>query len=224
MAAKNPDSLTNAQGEFHPRQPGSEPLEKSGHQIGQKVSPADHAPEFSAKTLPPGTAPKESTFQPNPVNEVPGQANNPDVERSHGKEGVKTDALSTLPGATSADVHTGLGHPGQGQTSNELRHDGQHGRKKDTPGTEGAGATGGSGLYPGDTNVEFRRLQTDDHPKGPNPEQDHNATLAGAESKVPASAEEVAAEGDKVKKHAPDHNTKGTTGVPDRGAGSDRQY
>jgi len=30
MAAKNPDSLTNAQGEFHPRQPGSEPLEKSG--------------------------------------------------------------------------------------------------------------------------------------------------------------------------------------------------
>ncbi|KAI1619076.1 hypothetical protein EDD36DRAFT_49535 [Exophiala viscosa] len=224
MAAKNPDSLTNAQGEFHPRQPGSEPLEKSGHQIGQKVSPADNAPEFSAKTLPPGTAPKESTFQPNPVNEVPGQANNPDVERSHGKEGVKTDALSTLPGATSADVHTGLGHPGQGQTSNELRHDGQHGRKKDTPGTEGAGATGGSGLYPGDTNTEFRRLQTDDHPKGPNPEQDHNATLAGAESKVPASAEEVAAEGDKVKKHTPDHNTYGTTGVPDRGAASDRQY
>lgn len=35
-------------------------------------------------------------------------------------------------GATSADVHTGLGHPGQGQTSNELRHDG--------------GNTGGSGL------------------------------------------------------------------------------
>ena len=118
-------------------------------------------------------------------------------------------------------MHTGLGHPGQGQTSNELRHDGQHGRKKDTPGTEGAGATGGSGLH-GDTSAEFRRLQ-EDHPKGPKPEQEHNATLEGAESKVPASADEVAAEGDKVKKHAPDHNTKGSTGAADRGAASDRQ-
>jgi hypothetical protein len=32
------------------------------------------------------------------------------------------DASSTITGATSRDVHTGLGHPGQGQTSNELRH------------------------------------------------------------------------------------------------------
>jgi hypothetical protein len=32
-------------------------------------------------------------------------------------------ASDTLQGATSADVHTGLGHPGQGQTSSEL-HDG----------------------------------------------------------------------------------------------------
>jgi hypothetical protein len=31
-------------------------------------------------------------------------------------------ASETLQGATSADVHTGLGHPGQGQTSSELRH------------------------------------------------------------------------------------------------------
>lgn len=32
-------------------------------------------------------------------------------------------ASETLQGATSADVHTGSGHPGQGQTSQEL-HDG----------------------------------------------------------------------------------------------------
>jgi hypothetical protein len=35
-------------------------------------------------------------------------------------------ASDTLQGATSADVHTGLGHPGQGQTSSEL-HDGSRG-------------------------------------------------------------------------------------------------
>lgn len=195
------------------------------HQIGVKASPADNAPEFHAQTLPPGTAPKESTFQPNPVNEIPGQANNPDVLRSHGKEGVRTDPLSTLPGATSADVHTGLGHPGQGQTSTEIRHEGAHGRKRQPAGPEGAGATGGSGLYPADVSPEFRRLQEDGpHPTGPKPEQNHNATLSGAEDREPATAEEVAAEGDKVKKHAGDHNTKGSTGVPDRGAGSDRQY
>ncbi|KAH8115937.1 hypothetical protein DFH11DRAFT_1876519 [Phellopilus nigrolimitatus] len=39
-------------------------------------------------------------------------------------------AEDTLTGATSGDVYDGLGHPGQGQTSAELRHDGQTGRKK----------------------------------------------------------------------------------------------
>jgi hypothetical protein len=37
------------------------------------------------------------------------------------------DASSTITGATSADVHTGLGHPGSGQTSNETRHPKQGG-------------------------------------------------------------------------------------------------
>ncbi|EXJ90508.1 hypothetical protein A1O1_03611 [Capronia coronata CBS 617.96] len=195
MAARNADSMTNAQGEFKPSKPRSEPLETSGHQVGVKTSPADHAPEFSAKTLPAGTAPSESTYQPNPVSEVPGQANNDDVLRSHGKEGVRTDPLSTLPGATSADVHTGLGHPGQGQTSTEIRHEGHHTSKKHTSGPEGAGATGGSGLSdPNDVSPEFRRLQQDgDHPRGPL--AGHNATLAGAESKQPVSDVELAAEG-----------------------------
>ncbi|KIW55894.1 hypothetical protein PV05_04602 [Exophiala xenobiotica] len=223
MAARNPDSMTNAQGEFNPHKPRSEPMEKHGHQIGVKASPADNAPEFSAQTLPPGTAPKEATYQPNPVNEVPGQANNPDVLRSHGKEGVRTDPLSTMPGATSADVHTGLGHPGQGQTSTEIRHEGHHTRKKWTSGPEGAGATGGSGLYPGDENVEFRRLKEDgDHPRGPI--SGHNVSRTGAEAKEPVGAEEVAAEGDKVKKDPGYSRSKDATGVPDRGAGSDRQY
>ncbi|ETI27532.1 hypothetical protein G647_09723 [Cladophialophora carrionii CBS 160.54] len=224
MAARNADSMTNAQGEFHPRQPRAEPMEKHGHQMGQKTSPNDYAPEFSAKTLPPGTAPKESTFQPNATSEIPGQQFNDNVDRSHGKEGVRTDPLSTLPGATSADVHTGLGHPGQGQTSTELRHEGHHTASKATSGPEGAGATGGSGLHnPDDLNREFRRLQDDStHPTGPIKE--HNQTLAGAEEKEPMSAEFVASEGGKAGEYAKGSGSRNaTTGASNRGAAAPRE-
>ena len=74
------------------------------------ASQKDTVPEFSAQTLPAGSAPASSTYEPNP---------DLDNQKMYQK------ASSTLGGATSADVHTGLGHPGQGQTSKELRHDGQ---------------------------------------------------------------------------------------------------
>ena len=102
----------------------------------------DTAPKFHAKTLPPGSAPADRTFQPNPISEVPGQADNASVERDHGKESTKTTASSTLGGATSGDVHTGLGHPGQGQTSSELRHEGAHTSTKQGGGLAGRGASG----------------------------------------------------------------------------------
>lgn len=38
-------------------------------------------------------------------------------------------------------MHAGLGHPGSGQTSKELRHDGQSGRKNPGGSLEGVGAT-----------------------------------------------------------------------------------
>lgn len=167
------------------------------HQPGVKVSPADHAPEFSAQTLPAGTAPPESTFKPDTQSEVPGQASNPGVLRSHGKESVHTSAESTLPGATSADVHTGLGHPGQGQTSTELRHEGHHTSKKHTSGPEGAGAPGGSGIGDDGLNAEFRRLQDDHHVQRGATSTGHNASRTGAEEMLPVSADEVAAEVDK---------------------------
>ena len=61
-------------------------------------------------------------------------------DRTHGKESTRTDPAATLTGATSKDVHTGLGHPGSGQTSTEIRHEGAHGRKKQSAGLEGVGA------------------------------------------------------------------------------------
>ncbi|KAB8232494.1 hypothetical protein ETB97_000857 [Aspergillus alliaceus] len=114
---------------FRPSAGSSEPLTDKGHQPGLKVSPKDYAPEFHAETYPPGTAPASNSYTPNAQNEPGSQAKNPNVERSHGKESVKTTAEQTLMGATSQDVHTGLGHPGSGQTSTELRHDGQAHRK-----------------------------------------------------------------------------------------------
>jgi hypothetical protein len=161
---RNIDSLNNKQGEFQPGIKPSEPSMKGGvsenqssshnlffpwgmltlcqHQLGVKASPNDRAPEFHAQTLPPGTAPAGSSYQPNPIHEIPSQANNEDILRSHGKESKFTKPLDTFPGATSRDVHTGLGKPPVGQSSVEQRHDGQHGRKKETSGYEGVGKSG----------------------------------------------------------------------------------
>lgn len=76
-----------------------------------KTSPADHTEEFTAKTLPAGSAPADKTFKPNTAGEVPPVEDN-------------LAASETIGGATSADVRTGLGHPGQGMTSQEIHHDG----------------------------------------------------------------------------------------------------
>lgn len=46
-------------------------------------------------------------------------------------------ATDTITGATSGDVHTGLGHPGAGQSSSELRQN-DAGRQ----GLQGVGASG----------------------------------------------------------------------------------
>lgn len=93
------------------------------------------------QAFPKGTAPASNSFTPNTTSEIGSQANNPNVERAHGKEATGTSAADTLGGSTSADVHQGLGKPMQGQTNTELRHDGQHGRKHQSSGLEGVGAT-----------------------------------------------------------------------------------
>ncbi|MCJ1409748.1 hypothetical protein MMC19_003831 [Ptychographa xylographoides] len=108
-ASSNPDSVSG-QGEFASKVPRSEPMTTSGHAPGVLVG-NDAAPEFHAQTLPAGTAPADRTFKPDPINETPGQALNDDTMRSHGKESTYTSAESTLGGATSGDVHSGLGQP-----------------------------------------------------------------------------------------------------------------
>ncbi|KAF8241972.1 hypothetical protein K440DRAFT_607998 [Wilcoxina mikolae CBS 423.85] len=109
--AANPDSVSN-QGPFHASKPRDHPMTTKGHKPGLKTSPADSIPTFQAQTLPPGTAPKDRSFTPNNIENIIGDSIYPT-----GTEGI--------PGSTSADVHTGYGHPGQGMTSREIRHDGQ---------------------------------------------------------------------------------------------------
>lgn len=141
------------------------------HQPGKLVG-NDAAPEFHAQTLPAGTAPASKTFQPNP------DLNN---------QKLYQDASNTVTGATSADVHTGLGHPGQGQTSNETRHPKQ-------------GGSGLAGLADSVETGNVRDLKDDpthavqrnlgDVPTG----QRGSTGGPAAQERVPESAESVAAE------------------------------
>ena len=91
-------------------------------------------------------------------------------------------------------MHTGLGHPGQGQTSTEIRHEGKHTAKRERAGLDGQ-AQGGSGLRD-DGNVEARRLARDTTEHGPLSAREHNVTYEGAEDKLPTSSDEVGSMGE----------------------------
>ncbi|KAJ5676485.1 uncharacterized protein N7477_002118 [Penicillium maclennaniae] len=127
----NVESVSNQQGSFKPSIPREGPITDKGHKPGVKVNEADQRPEYHMEAFPPGTAPASNSYTSN-ANEIGSQANNPNVLRSHGKESTYTSPADTLTGATSKDVHTGLGKPLQGQSGVELAHDGAHGRKEAT--------------------------------------------------------------------------------------------
>jgi hypothetical protein len=179
--------MNNKQGEFMPHKPRDEPMTTKGHQVGRKVSDKDNAPEFTAQTLPPGSAPQSRTFEPNAELEIPSQADNANVLRDHGKESVHTSASETLGGADSRQLNTGSGHPGAGQTSSETRHGGEHHRKREGAGLEGVGSGGDRGMRDPRYNPPDPEAPVE-HEPGPIPAREHNATLPGAEDKLPERA------------------------------------
>ncbi|KAK2796575.1 hypothetical protein FQN51_009266 [Onygenales sp. PD_10] len=124
--SRNPE-FSHQEGEFHPGIHPSSSMEKHGHQMGRKATPADRAPDFHAKTMPPGTAPPDSTWQPRTAYQEPSGA---------------ATANETLGGADSRDVNKGLGQHAWGETSAELHHDGEAHRKHHGSGYEGVGASG----------------------------------------------------------------------------------
>ncbi|KXL42317.1 hypothetical protein M433DRAFT_27087 [Acidomyces richmondensis BFW] len=188
---RNVDAVSNQQdgggGAFHARIERDEPLMTHGHKPGIKVG-NDAKPEFNAQILPPGSAPSDRTFQPNVKSETP-----PGFPTSEKIDSVVAQPPpNDFPGATSSDVHTGLGHPGHGQTSTELRHDGQHTRKKvGSGGTDGLqhGAQGKT-VDPQDPKFASQRaLDKDDAQIG-------RGNLGGpaAEEKIPENSDTVAVE------------------------------
>lgn len=99
------------------------PKHKPGVLVGNEA-----VPEFTAKTLPPGSAPSDRTFKPNSAHSEADNDDDPEAT---------TSASDTLVGATSGDVYTGLGRPVQGQSSAELEHNGYHHRKRPETGLVG---------------------------------------------------------------------------------------
>jgi hypothetical protein len=87
-------------------------------------------------------------------------------------------------------VHAGLGHPGAGQSSKELRHDGQSGRKN--PGGGGVEGVGGSATQ--------SSIDPHDPARADQRALDDDAAVVGrggapaAQERVPEGAETVAAE------------------------------
>ncbi|KAF2277220.1 uncharacterized protein EI97DRAFT_432818 [Westerdykella ornata] len=138
--------------------------------MGRHASPTDRVPTFSAQTLPPGSAPKESTYQPNP------EPNN---------QGMYQSAARTLTGADSADVNRGLGAPVQGQSSAELRHDGQAHRHQHHKGILGHGSSMNQGnINPQHPSFAGQRALEEDYPTG----RSTGAGGAPAEDRFPEQA------------------------------------
>ncbi|KAF2213130.1 hypothetical protein CERZMDRAFT_96798 [Cercospora zeae-maydis SCOH1-5] len=171
-----------AKGQFSAAVPQPEPTISDKHQPG-KIIPGsnDAVPEFSAEVLPAGSAPTEHTYEPQTEGEAPPLQN---YYKDGVGEGQTAKASDTIMGATSGDVHQGLGKPVEGQSSKELR-DGTH----TSGGVEAVGGRANqSTVNPHDPHhMSQRALDKDDAVVG-------RGDKASAEDREPQSAESVASE------------------------------
>jgi len=169
--AQNVQQLAN-QGQFHARVPPDQPVTAKGHAPGVNLG-KDAVPEFSAQTLPAGSAPPDRTFQPSV----------PAVDGNDQGEELQSSVEDTLHGSTSKDVNRGIGQPIYGQTSNKSRGRGETVR----------GGLVGVGADPRDP-VRERALDID-VPKGTRGKSGTNReNVPGAEEKLPEDAMKVASE------------------------------
>ncbi|KAL7916505.1 hypothetical protein GGI35DRAFT_433244 [Trichoderma velutinum] len=179
-------------GEFHARVPPSEPMMKGGHQPGIKVG-NDRLPESHLETFPPGTAPPESSFRPNPISEIPGQANNPDVDES-----TRSDPLD-FPGATSKDVSHSYGEPLQGlegrETGSQLPGK-KHTDSRKHPRARKEAGDGLGGVMANANKTDPVRQHGWDLPEGVEKGMKGKGSgdWPGAEERVPETADQVASE------------------------------
>lgn len=87
-------------------------------------------------------------------------------------------------------MNKGFGHPGEGQTSSEIRHEGEHHRKHQGAGLEGVGSFGRNNQVDERITASQRALDKDVAASG----QRGNKGQLGAEDIPPTSSEELASE------------------------------
>ncbi|KAI0476594.1 hypothetical protein GGR56DRAFT_675045 [Xylariaceae sp. FL0804] len=176
-ANRNTESMAQKGEEFSSRVPPSEPLTTKGHAPGVLVG-NEAKPEFHLEKHPAGTAPRDGrTHEPDASGELSAQA-----------LGTQPSAADTLPGATSADVHTGLGKPLQGQEEREKKGAHPHGRKKEGTGLAGVGAAS--------VGVDSVRAKGADLPEGVEKGTRGKGSdeYPAAEERPPVNAEQLASE------------------------------
>ncbi|KAI5367574.1 hypothetical protein Slin14017_G026100 [Septoria linicola] len=174
------NKIEGNKGQFSAAVPQPEPTINDKHQPGKIVPGSNDAiPEFQAEVLPAGSAPDKDTYEPQPTDEAP-----PVQAYSKKGEGETTKASDTIAGATSGDVHKGLGKPVEGQSSKELR-DGTH----TSGGVEAVGGSASqSDINPHDPQHKSQRaLDKDEAVVG-------RGDKASAQDREPETAESVASE------------------------------
>ncbi|KAI0726579.1 hypothetical protein C8Q72DRAFT_783436 [Fomitopsis betulina] len=144
-AAGNDNAPQRAQEHLPPSTVRDAPPASSAHPLGKHVIPGDQLRKDATHTHPSAQRIQTARTTGHPVELAPAPDSRTVVDRD--PYGPRTSAADTLTGATSQDVHNHLGHPGTGQTSSELHHDGQHGRQRAARGADQFG----SGAIPRET-------------------------------------------------------------------------
>ncbi|KAF4960828.1 hypothetical protein FGADI_661 [Fusarium gaditjirri] len=179
MAAKNPDSLVG-EGPFHARNPVQPPASK-WHKPGNEQG-NDALPEYHAETFPPGTAPAENTFHPNP-------------ETNYTTEALNMPALD-IPGSTSKDIHNSIdnlhGKPLIGQENREIRGVHPRKRKKERSGLEGVGASTEPSVFDKVRDTVADKPGVEKGQRGYSGKREGGLAAQGAEAMPPVQADERA--------------------------------
>ncbi|SCV58350.1 uncharacterized protein FFB14_15587 [Fusarium fujikuroi] len=180
MAAKNPDSLVG-QGPFHARVHPAKPAVKKWHKPGNEKG-NDAAPEYHAETFPPGTAPVENTFHPNP-------------ESNYTTEALNMPALD-MPGSTSKGIYNSIdtvhGRPLIGQENREIRGVHPRKRKKERSGLEGVGASTAYSVFDKVRDTVADKPNVEKGQRGFSGKIEGGLAAEGAESMPPVKADERA--------------------------------
>ena len=129
--------------------------------------------------MPPGTAPPERSFGTVPNADII----SPETTGEHAGKGEEAvvSAKDTLVGATSKDVHKGLGHPGSGQPASQRKF------HKDRSGLEGRGANKVDW-------VKERGLDRDHRKGGKLTSIEGRAEILSAEDRLPGREVELSSE------------------------------